>query len=134
MATWQPIPEMRVFWLTGNGVLSPGVIPPQVLPPSRDFMIDICWNGTALPPSKPQQTYIVPILPSRGRLGPPFTSVRLSTVIQFLSSRNASLLIWLLRLSCTTIGPVQALCGRLMWTVRFQPDVLGPPIESRLLK
>ena len=28
-----------------------GVIPPQVLPPSSDFMTEICWKGTALPPS-----------------------------------------------------------------------------------
>jgi hypothetical protein len=52
-------------------------------------MTEICCNGTAPVPSKLQQTYIVPTLPSRGAFAPPLTSVWLSTAIQFLSSRNS---------------------------------------------
>ena len=125
---------MSVFWLSGNGMLSPGVIPPQVLPPSSERMTTICCSGTAPVPSKLQQMYIVPILPSRGALGPPLTSVWLSTAIQFLSSRNSRVVSALTRLSCTTVGPLHGWPGRLTWTVMLKPwKAAVPPGASSTL-
>src|SRR5918998_2987699 len=84
IATWQPSPDMSVFWLTNCGALSPGRLPPQVLPPSSERMTTTCWNGTGtLAALKLQQTYTVPVFPSPGRFGPPLTSRALSTAIQF---------------------------------------------------
>ncbi len=128
------MPEMSVFWLTGNGMLSPGLIPPQLLPPSSERMTTICCSGTVPVPSKLQQMYIVPILPSRGAFGPPPASVWLSTAIQFLSSRNSSLVSALTRLSCTTVGPVHGCPGRLVWTVMLKPlKAFVPPGASSTL-
>src|SRR3954451_4050336 len=125
---------MSVFWLSGNGMLSPGTRPPHVLPPSTERMSEICCSGTAPVPSKLQQTYIVPILPSLGRLGPPLTSVELSTAIQFLSSRKRSRVSARPRLSCTTVGPLHGWPGRLVWTVRLKPlNAAVPPGASRML-
>ena len=85
-------------------------------------------------PSKLQQMYIVPILPSRGALGPPLTSVWLSTVIQFLSSRNSRVVSALTRLLCTTVGPLHGCPGRFVWTVMLKPwkAAVPPGASSRL--
>src|SRR3982751_6502535 len=48
-ATWQPMPEITLFWLSGLGVLSPGAKPPQVFPPSFEVMTTICWVGAVAP-------------------------------------------------------------------------------------
>ena len=50
----QPMPETAPFWLSGIGLLSPGVTPPQVFPPSVERMKTIDWptagtTGTVLP-------------------------------------------------------------------------------------
>ncbi len=97
-------------------------------------MTTICCSGTRPVPSKLQQMYIVPTLPSRGSLGPPSTSVWLSTAIQFLSSRNSSRVNWLTRLSWTTVGPLQSCPGRLTWTVMLKPlKAFVPPGASSTL-
>jgi hypothetical protein len=128
------MPEMSVFWLTGNGMLSPGRIPPHDLPPSVERMTTICCSGTLPVPSKLQQMYIVPILPSRGALGPPLASVWLSTAIQFLSSRNSRVVSGLTRLSCTVVGPVHGWPGRLVCTVMLKPwKAFVPPGASSTL-
>src|SRR2546421_554231 len=133
MTSWQPMPATTAFWLTGIGVLSPGVAPPHVRPPSLERIRTICWLGVWVP-SKLQHTYIQPILRSCGRLGPPFTSVLLSTAIQFLSSRKFCWLTGLPRLSWTVIGPVQGFPGRLIATVWLNPVKANvPPGASSVL-
>ena len=121
------MPEIAPFWLSCFGVLSPGTVPPQVWPPSVERIRTICWAGTIVLESKLQQTYIVPILWSCGRFGPPLTSVWLSTAIQFLSSSSSSWVSPLRWLSWTTIGPLQRLCGRLMFTVMLKPVKASVP-------
>ena len=84
-------------------------------------MRTICWLGACVP-SKLQQTYIVPILPSRGLFGLPSTWVVLSIASQFLSSSRSCSVIGLLRLSWTVIGPENCDSpGFLMWIVMLKP-------------
>src|SRR5437763_3433718 len=97
------MPEIAPFWLSWIGVLSPGATPPQVLPPSVERSSTICWLG-AWEPSKLQQTYIVPILPSRGLLVVPSMGVLLSIASQFWSSSSSCCVIGLLWLSWIVIG------------------------------
>src|SRR3954471_3580002 len=115
------MPEIAPFALSWIGVLSPGATPPQVLPPSSELIRTICWVG-ACEPSKLQQTYIVPLLPSLGLLGGPREGVLLSIASQFLSSRRSCSVIGLLRLSWTVIGgPNCDWPGFLMWIVMLKP-------------